>query len=257
MDLELRGKRVLVTGGSKGIGLACAEAFAAEGCDVILSSRDAAALEKAAAGIRARHNVGVAVHAADLSDAKAREGLHAAHPEIDVLVNNAGAIPGGTLRDIPLARWEEAWRLKVFGYIHLTQLYLPMMEARGAGVIVNIIGMAGRGPRADYICGAAGNAALIAFTNALGGRSVDKGVRVVGINPAGTRTERYETLAKARARSRFGDESRWRELLTNLPFGRPAEPEEIADLAVYLASARASYMSGTVVDADGGGQFRG
>lgn len=257
MDLELRGKRVLVTGGSKGIGLACAEAFAAEGCDVILSSRDAAALEKAAAGIRAKHNVGVTVHAADLSDAKAREALHAAHPEIDVLVNNAGAIPGGTLRDISLARWEEAWRLKVFGYIHLTQLYLPAMEARGAGVIVNIIGMAGRAPRADYICGAAGNAALIAFTNALGARSVDKGVRVVGINPAGTRTERYETLAKGRAKSRFGDESRWRELLTNLPFGRPAEPEEIADLAVYLASARASYMSGTVVDADGGGQFRG
>ncbi|MBX6375823.1 MAG: SDR family oxidoreductase [Acetobacteraceae bacterium] len=257
MDLELRGKRVLVTGGSKGIGLACAEAFAAEGCDVILSSRDAAALEKAAAGIRAKHNVGVTVHAADLSDAKAREALHAAHPEIDVLVNNAGAIPGGTLRDISLARWEEAWRLKVFGYIHLTQLYLPAMEARGAGVIVNIIGMAGRAARADYICGAAGNAALIAFTNALGARSVDKGVRVVGINPAGTRTERYETLAKGRAKSRFGDESRWRELLTNLPFGRPAEPEEIADLAVYLASARASYMSGTVVDADGGGQFRG
>lgn len=257
MDLELRGKRVLVTGGSKGIGLACAEAFAAEGCDVILSSRDAAALEKAAAGIRAKHNVGVTVHAVDLSDAEAREALHAAHPEIDVLVNNAGAIPGGTLRDISLARWEEAWRLKVFGYIHLTQLYLPAMEARGAGVIVNIIGMAGRAPRADYICGAAGNAALIAFTNALGARSVDKGVRVVGINPAGTRTERYETLAKGRAKSRFGDESRWRELLTNLPFGRPAEPEEIADLAVYLASARASYMSGTVVDADGGGQFRG
>jgi NAD(P)-dependent dehydrogenase (short-subunit alcohol dehydrogenase family) len=131
------------------------------------------------------------------------------------------------------------------------------MEARGTGVILNIIGMAGRAPRADYICGAAGNAALIAFTNALGARSVDHGVRVLGINPAGTRTERYETLARARAKSRFGDESRWRELLTNLPFGRPAEPAEIADLAVYLASARASYLSGTVVDADGGGQFRG
>ncbi|GGG50784.1 short-chain dehydrogenase/reductase [Caldovatus sediminis] len=257
MDLELRGKRVLVTGGSKGIGLACATAFAAEGCDLILASRDGAALEKAAAGIRARHNVGVAVHAADLSDARAREGLHAAHPEVDVLVNNAGAIPGGTLRDIPLARWEEAWRLKVFGYIHLTQLYLPVMEARGRGVIVNIIGMAGRRSRADYICGAAGNAALIAFTNALGAASVDKGVRVVGINPAATRTERHETLARARARSRFGDESRWREMDANLPFGRAAEPEEIADLAVYLASARASYMSGTVLDADGGGQFRG
>jgi 3-oxoacyl-[acyl-carrier protein] reductase len=257
MDLELRGKRVLVTGGSKGIGLACAAAFAAEGCDVVLASRDAAALEKSASGIRGKHNVGVAVHAADLSDARAREGLKAAHPEIDVLVNNAGAIPGGTVHDISLARWEEAWRLKVFGYIHLTQLYLPTMEARGAGVIVNIIGMAGRGPRADYICGAAGNASLIAFTNALGGRSVDKGVRVVGINPAATRTDRIVALAKSRAKTRFGDEGRWEETLQGLPFGRPAEPEEIADLAVFLASKRGSYLSGTVVDADGGGQFRG
>jgi NAD(P)-dependent dehydrogenase (short-subunit alcohol dehydrogenase family) len=257
MDMELRGRKVLVTGGSKGIGLACGGAFAAEGCDVILASRDTTALQKAAAGIRAKHNVGVAIHAGDLSNGAAREALHAAHPDIDILVNNAGAIPGGTLRDISMARWEEAWRLKVFGYIHLTQLYLPMMEARGSGTIVNIIGMAGRGPRADYICGAAGNASLIAFTNALGGRSVDKGVRVTGINPAATRTDRIIALSKSRAKTKFGDEGRWEEMLQGLPLGRPAEPEEIAELAVFLASPRGGYLSGTVIDVDGGGQFRG
>src|SRR3954462_13257833 len=90
MDMDIRGKRVLVTGGSKGIGLACAQAFAAEGCDVILASRDPAALETAAAAIRGRHNVKVAVFAGDLGDSAARSPLHAAHPEIDVLVNNAG-----------------------------------------------------------------------------------------------------------------------------------------------------------------------
>ena len=124
MDMDIAGRRVLVTGGSKGIGLACGMAFAREGCDLILVSRDAAALEKAAADIRARHNVSVMVHAADLSDAVAREAMYQAHPDIDILVNNAGAIPGGTLQDISLARWQEAWNLKVFGYIHLTQLYL-------------------------------------------------------------------------------------------------------------------------------------
>jgi NAD(P)-dependent dehydrogenase (short-subunit alcohol dehydrogenase family) len=252
----LTGKRVLVTGGSKGIGFACGMAFAAEGCDVILASRDAAALDKAAGAIRARHNVNVAVHAGDLSRPEARTALHRAHGGVDVLVNNAGAIPGGTVHDIALDRWIEAWNLKVFGYIHLTQLYLPMMERRGSGVIVNIIGMAGRAPRADYICGAAGNAALIAFTGALGGRSTDKGVRVVGISPGATRTDRIITLSKSRAKTKFGDESRWEEMLSGLSLGRAGKPEEIADLAVFCASPRGGYLSGSTLDVDAGAQFR-
>ncbi len=256
MDMQIAGKRVLVTGGSKGIGLACGAAFAAEGCDVILASRDAAALEKAAAGIRARHNVNVTTYPADLSDAAQREAMHRAHPDIDILVNNAGAIPGGTIHDISLARWQEAWSLKVFGYIHLCQLYLPGMEAKGAGVIVNIIGMAGRAPRADYICGAAGNAALIAFTGALGGRSTDKGVRVVGISPGATMTDRIVTLSKTRAKARLGDENRWQEMLSNLSLGRAGKPEEIADLAVFCASPRGGYLSGSTLDVDAGAQFR-
>ncbi|TDH63004.1 SDR family oxidoreductase [Dankookia rubra] len=257
MDMDIRGKRVLVTGGSKGIGLACAQAFAAEGCDVILASRDPAALETAAAALRGRHNVNVAVFAGDLGESAARTALHAAHPEIDVLVNNAGAIPGGTVHDISLDRWQQAWALKVFGYIHLTQLYLPGMEAKRDGVIVNIIGMAGRGPRADYICGAAGNASLIAFTAALGGKSPDHNVRVVGIAPGATMTDRIITLSKSRAKTKFGDESRWEEMLAGLPLGRAGKPEEIADLAVFCASPRGGYLSGATLDVDGGAQFRG
>lgn len=257
MDMDIAGRRVLVTGGSKGIGLACGMAFAAEGCDVVLASRGAGTLEQAAAGIRARHNVAVAVHAADLSDPGAREALHAVHPGIDILVNNAGAIPGGTLADISLERWQQAWALKVFGYIHLTQLYLPTLEAKGGGVIVNIIGMAGCAPRADYICGAAGNAALIAFTAALGGRSTDKGVRVVGISPGATRTDRIVTQSRSRAKTKFGDEERWEEMLAGLPFGRPGHAEEIAELAVFCASPRGGYLSGSTLDVDAGAQFRG
>jgi 3-oxoacyl-[acyl-carrier protein] reductase len=257
MDMELAGKRVLVTGGSKGIGLACAQAFAAEGCDLVLASRDAAALEAAAGGIRARHNVGVAVQAGDLSRPEARRALAEAHPEIDVLVNNAGAIPGGTVHDITLERWQEAWALKVFGYIHLTQLYLPRMEARRDGVIVNVIGMAGRAPRADYICGAAGNASLIAFTAALGGKAPDSNVRIVGIAPGATMTDRIITLSKSRAKTKWGDEGRWQEMLSGLPLGRAGKPEEIADLAVFCASPRGGYLSGSTLDVDAGAQFRG
>ncbi len=258
MDMGIAGKRVLITGGSKGIGLACAEAFAREGCDLVLAARDGAALERACAGIEARHaGASVALHAADLSDAAARQELHAAHPGVDVLVNNAGAIPAGTLHDLPLPRWMEAWNLKVFGFIHLCQLYLPAMEARRDGVVVNVIGMAGRAPRADYVCGAAGNAALIAFTAAVGGRSVDRGVRVVGVAPGATRTERIVQLSRSRAKTRFGDESRWEEMLNGLPLGRPAHPEEIADLVVFCAGPRGGYLSGTTIEADGGARFRG
>lgn len=257
MDMGIAGRRVLVTGASKGIGLACAEAFAREGCDLVLAARDADALARARDGIAARHNVGVALHPADLSDPGARDALHTAHPTVDILVNNAGAIPVGTLGDIPLPRWVDAWNLKVFGYIHLCGLYLPRMEAAKDGEIVNVIGMAGRAPRADYICGAAGNAALIAFTAALGGRSPDKGVRVVGVAPGATRTDRIVELSKGRAMTRFGDPSRWEEMLGGLPLGRPAHPEEIADLVVFCAGPRGGYLSGTTIEADAGAQFRG
>jgi len=256
MDMQLQGRRVLVTGGSKGIGLACAEAFAAEGCDVVLSARDPAALAAAADRLRAARQLRVETLPADLSQETERERLHAAFPDIDILVNNAGAIPSGRLQDIPMARWKAAWDLKVIGYIHMCQLYLPAMEARRSGAIVNIIGMAGRAPRAGYIAGGAGNAALIAFTSALGAAAQASNVKVVGINPAVTRTDRMMSQARTSAMQRFGDEERWAETLTNLPFGRPIEAAEIADLAVFLASARGHYVNGTVVDVDGGGMFR-
>jgi len=256
MDMQLQGRRVLVTGGSKGIGLACAEAFAAEGCDVALVSRDPGALAAAADKVRATRQIRVETLAADLSRDEERERVHAAFPDIDILVNNAGAIPSGRLQDIPMTRWKQAWDLKVLGYIHMCQLYLPGMEARGAGAIVNIIGMAGRAPRANYIAGGAGNAALIAFTSAIGAAAQATGVKVVGINPAVTKTDRMLTQARTNAKLKFGDEERWADTLTNLPFSRPIEPQEIADLAVFLASPRGHYVNGTVVDVDGGGMFR-
>ena len=256
MDLGIAGKRVLITGGSKGIGLACAESFAAAGCELILASRDGAKLAAAADALRGKVQVNVQTFAADLSTAEGREALHAAHPDPDILVNNAGAIPAGRLQDIPIARWQEAWNLKVIGYIHMCQLYLPGMEAKRAGVICNIIGMAWRAPRAGYICGGAGNAALIAFTSALGGAAQESGVRVFGINPAATATDRMITQARVNAKLKFGDEERWAETLTGLPYGRPIEAREIADLAAFLASSRGGYVNGTVVDVDGGGMFR-
>lgn len=255
MDLKLAGRRVLITGGSKGIGAACARVFLAEGCSVVLVARDAARLAATAAALGEANRV--ATHVADLSSADERERLAAAFPDIDILVNNAGAIPAGGLLDLSMETWEQAWALKVMGYIHLTKLHLAGMKERGSGVIVNIIGGAGRSPRYDYVCGGTGNAALMAFTGAVGGRSVEWGVRVFGINPAQTRTDRIISLSKSRAKIKFDDETRWEEMLTGLPLNRLIEPEEIANAAAFLASPACGYVSGTVLDVDGGGAFRG
>ena len=253
MDLGLQGRHAVVTGASKGIGLACAKALVAEGCTVTLVSRDAGRLAEAQKQVGSQAQV----FAADLSKAEDRQKLAAAVPAPDILVNNAGAIPGGNILGLSMETWQEAWSLKVFGYIHLTQLYLPAMFARRSGCIVNIIGLAGVSPRWDYVCGAAGNAALISFTKALGGKTPENNVRVVGINPASTRTDRIIELSKARARQRDnGDDSRWEEFLSGLPFGRPAEPEEIAALTAMLASDRLAYVSGSVINVDDGVQFR-
>jgi NAD(P)-dependent dehydrogenase (short-subunit alcohol dehydrogenase family) len=246
MDLGLEGKQVLITGGSKGIGLAIAHAFAAEGASVIKASRDKAVLEAAAGEVRRKHNSKVVAHPADLSQPATRARMHEAFPDVDILVNNAGAIPGGTIADVSFERLQESWQLKVFGYIHLCQLYVAKMKARKSGSILNIIGMGGRAVGPGYIAGAGGNAALIGFTNALGAETPDYNVRVFGINPAATMTDRIITLSKTRAKARFGDEGKWQEALgaDKLSFGRIKTAEEVAALSVMLASSTCTTCRG-------------
>jgi len=257
MELKLRGRTALITGASKGIGLASAEVLAEEGCNVILTSRTQADLDAARAKILARFNVGVTVHALDLSKSASVDTLVAAHPDIDILVNNAGAIPGGDLQDIVESRWREAWDLKVFGYINMCRAFYAKMKARGHGVIVNVLGSAGERMDAGYIAGSTGNAALMAFTRALGGTAGADNLRVVGINPGATATDRLVTLMKKRALDRFGDAGRWEELMKPLPFGRAATSEEIGYMVAFLASDLSAYTTGTIITIDGGGANRG
>ena len=252
MDMKLAGKSVLVTGGSRGIGYACAMAFAAEGCSVHIASRSKESLEAAREKIRARHNVPVEIHVADLTRGDTARELIAKCSNVDILVNNAGAIPQGDVLAMTEPKWREAWELKVFGYINCTRAMLEKFYARKKGVIVNIIGLAGESYNYDYVAGSMGNAGIMAFTRTVGSRSVDQGLRLVGINPPATRTDRMMARIRATAEKQFGDAEKWPELVKHLPFGSAAEPDEVADLAVFLASDRASYISGVVVTLDGG-----
>ena len=252
MDLNLRGRKALVTGASKGIGYATARCLAQEGCDVVLVSRTAADLEAARERILKECNVAVTVEPRDISDSKSPPALAQKYPDLDILVNNAGAIPGGRLEEIDEARWRAAWDLKVFGYINLTREYFRLMKARGRGVIVNIIGAAGEKMNSGYIAGSAGNASLMAFTRAIGGAAPEAGLRVVGINPGPVATDRHVTLMRKQAQDKLGDPERWRELSKSLPYGRAATPEEIAAMAAFLASDHSAYTTGTIITIDGG-----
>jgi len=253
MDLQLTGKTVLITGGSKGIGRATAEVLAEEGCNLILVARDATLLDEAAAAIHARRQVNVRTIPADLSsDASVRRVAREAG-EIDILVNNAGAIPPGDVLAIDDERWRHAWDLKVFGYISFCRVIYAQMKARKAGVIVNVIGSAGEKFPTNYIAGAAGNASLMAFTRALGKGAPADGLRVVAINPGPVETDRLIMLRRAEAQEKFGDPEKWRDLTANMPFGRAATPREIGNAVAFLASPVSAYTTGTVLTIDGGG----
>ncbi|MFI4986752.1 MAG: short-chain dehydrogenase/reductase [Alphaproteobacteria bacterium] len=259
MDLQLKGQRVLITGASKGIGRAIAETMAEEGCHLELAARDEAALKALAEELTRRHGITAHAHRADLKHSAELASLLEAAGPIDILVNNAGANPPGGIEEIDEALWRESWDLKVFGYINLTRSAFSAMKQRGRGVIINVIGMAGERADARYVLGSAGNAGLMGLTRALGGRSTDFGIRVVGVNPGLIATERATTMLRGYSQSAYGTPERWREFQANmnLPFGRMGEPREIADVVAFLASPRASYVSGTIVSVDGGTINRG
>jgi 3-oxoacyl-[acyl-carrier protein] reductase len=252
MDLKLAGKTALITGASKGIGRAIAEMMAAEGCNVVIAARSAEGLAAVKGAIAQKSNVRVDTVVADLSDSRNVDKLAREYPAIDILINNAGAIPGGSLLAVDEATWRKAWDLKVFGYVNMCRAFYALMKPRKAGVIINIIGNAAVTHDPEYICGVAGNASLMAFTQSLGSVSVKDGIRVVGINPGPVATDRLVNLMKRKAKDRTGSEDNWQEILKTLPLGRGATPEEIAAMTAFLASSYSGYTSGSVVEIDAG-----
>ena len=252
MDLYLNNKTALITGASKGIGKAIAESLAQEGCNLALTARSGDMLEGVKTALQKKHNISVETFPIDLSLKNSAEQISEFFGDVDILINNAGAIPPGDLTAVDEDTWRDAWNLKVFGYINLCRLFYSKMKEVKSGVILNIIGAAAVKPRYAYIAGTTGNAALTAFTKALSNGSTYNGIRVLGISPGLTASDRMITMMRGQAKERLGDEERWEELFKDLPFGRAAKAEEVADLATFLVSPRSDYTSGTVITLDAG-----
>ena len=256
MDFGLRDKVVVVTGASRGIGFACAQAFVLEGARVALISRSRANLDAAVASIGDCAHRPV-VFVADLRDAAQAlamvEAVESTLGPIDVLVNSAGAAKRYPPGELDAQAWHDAMDAKFFSYIHPLDAIVKRMGARGHGAIVNIIGMGGKVGQPVHVPGGAANAALMLATTGLAAAYGPNGVRVNAINPGGTMTGRVQEGLRAEARmSGLGEEEILARQEARIPLRRLGTPEEVAQVALFLASAQASYVTGAIVPMDGG-----
>jgi NAD(P)-dependent dehydrogenase (short-subunit alcohol dehydrogenase family) len=251
MNLELEGRNVLITGGSKGIGLACAQAFLAEAANVAITSRS----ERNLGDARARLGELVTI-SADLTDAAAAHAMVDQAEQqlgpIDVLVNCAGSAQRTVPDALTPALWRAAMDAKYFTYVNAIDPMVKRMAARGRGVIVNIVGQGGKVASPTHLPGGAANAALMLVTVGLAHVYAAKGVRVLAINPGLTNTSRAaEGMRAEAALGGISEAEALKRSVGRLAIGRLAEPEEIAAMAVFSASPRASYLTGVVIAMDG------
>jgi NAD(P)-dependent dehydrogenase (short-subunit alcohol dehydrogenase family) len=257
VDLELEDKAVVVTGGSKGIGFACAAAFLAEGARVALVSRSAEHLKIAAARLHSAGDAPPFTIVADLSKpedaARMADQATAELGKLHVLVNSAGAARRTPPDQLTAAAWRAAMDAKYFTYVHAMDTLLPALAARGGGAVVNVIGMGGRMATPIHLPGGAANAALMLASVGLAGVYGPKGVRINAINPGAVMGERLEAaLDLEMQRSGLSRDEVLAAGQAKVPLGRYATGEDIAQVALFLASARAAYLSGAIIPMDGG-----
>ena len=257
MDLHLRDKHVLITGGSKGIGLACAQAFLEEGARVSLVSRDAANLSAARQTLQ-RTQAADRIHtvAANLREASAAlhalDSAEAAFGPIDILVNSAGAAKRTPAAELTPEAWADAMQAKYFTYIHMMDPTIKRMAARGQGAVVNVVGNGGKVASPIHMPGGAANAALMLVSVGMAVAYGPQGIRVNAINPGLTLTDRLQEgmAADARTKGISADEA-MAQAVSKIPLGRMAMPEEIAQAVLFLASPKASYVTGVCMSMDG------
>jgi NAD(P)-dependent dehydrogenase (short-subunit alcohol dehydrogenase family) len=250
MDLGLKQKNVLITGGSKGIGLACAKAFRAEGARVAIVSRSQENLNAARSTLGDVYTI-----AADLTDANAAaamvERVEKEFGALDILVNSAGAAKRTNADELTPAAWHAGMDAKYFSYIHVIDPVVKRMAARGRGAIINVIGNGGKLPASTHLAGGAANAALMLATAGLANAYAGNGVRVVGLNPGITETGRVAEGMKAEAkRQGISEDEALKRATKGLPLGRMPQPEEVADIVLFAASDRGVLLSGANITVD-------
>ncbi len=252
MELGLKNRTVLITGGSKGIGLACARAFLNEGARVAIASRDRGNLDKAGA-----HLGKITLIAADLTHAEEAKRMvreaEAALGPIDVLVNSAGAAKRYAPDELNAQAWHAAMDAKYFTYIHAMDAVLPSMRDRQRGNVVNIIGTGGKIASSIHLPGGAANSALMLASVGLASVYGRFGVRINAINPGATITDRIREALELEAKAKGTTvEEVLEQGQARVPLGRYAEPKEIASVTLFLASDQAAYVTGAVIPMDGG-----
>jgi NAD(P)-dependent dehydrogenase (short-subunit alcohol dehydrogenase family) len=259
MDLQLKGKTALITGGSEGIGKGIALGLAREGVDVAICARRKDVLDRAAEEIRDATGVRVFAIPADLTkDDQAKnfvvEGARALG-RVDIMVNNAGSAPGGVIEHLTEADWEQSLQLKFMGYVRCLRYVLPIMVNQGGGRVLNLIGNDGVKPSYWEIAPGAANAAGQNLTLSLAGQYGAQNISFVAVNPGPVRTERWTGLVNAMARDmNLSFEEADKLAPSSIPLGRIAETEEVANLCIMLASPLMHFVNGTMIEIDGGQQ---
>jgi NAD(P)-dependent dehydrogenase (short-subunit alcohol dehydrogenase family) len=256
MELGFNGEVVLITGGSKGIGLESAKLFAQEGCNIAITARDGGGIESALEAIDAAGSAEVFGTTGDMTKAEDVERVVAEtlgrFGRIDVLVTCAGASPGGSLEDLTEEQWYSSLHLKFMGYVRACRAVLPQMRERGSGNVVLVVGNDGLKPIHFEVTAGAANAADQNFAAAIAEEYGAHGVRVNTVNPGPVDTDRWDLLEKAIAGSRGISQADARKMVeSSIPLGRICTAEEVANLVVFLASPRASFINGAHVPIDG------